>query len=1205
MSKKILERRDSTTDRRTLRTFIANDQRIGIADRRKMRDGKREATLWRSKIAERTIAENALRESEKRYQRITEAITDYIYTVRVTDGCAAETTHGLGCLAVTGYREDEFAEDPFLWVRMVEAEDRPGVEKQARRILAGEDVPPIEHRIVHKNGTLRWVKNIFVPHRDELGVLISYDGLIQDITERKMAEAALHESEEKFRLLSLLSPAGIYMATPSGECLYANDFWCKMAGLAPEEALGMGWIRGIHPDDRQMVLDNWEKMIASRGKWEKEYRFQNREGETTWVYGVAAAQEGSDGNIIRYIGVNIDITERKQAEEELRRQRTLLQNSERISKVGGWEYDIAAKRMIWTDELYRIYGVSPETYDPNPIQKNIAFYAPEDQTTIAAAFQRAIEQGEPYDLQLRFTNATGKQLWVRTIGQPEFIEGRFMRVYGNFMDITERKQAEEARRASQQIIEGIINTIPVRVFWKDRDLVFLGCNAAFARDAGFADPKDIIGKDDYQMGWRDQAELYRGDDRQVIESGCSKLLIEEPQTTPEGSIITLLTSKIPLRGSNGEISGVLGTYMDITERKRTQEALRESEQRLVFHMENSPLAVIEWDMNFNVTRWSGDSERIFGWSAAETIGKPIMDLNIIFEEDIPIVHKTMEHLTGGAAKHVVSSNRNYTKDRQVIYCEWYNSVLLDQQGKMVSVMSQVLDVTERKRAEEALRESEEKFARAFRDAPVWIAITDIADATYLDVNEHMLRVTGFSREEVIGHTAVEIGWMKRGDRARLLNESQDHGRVTDVELTFHAKDGRTLQGLVTGGQIIIGGRPCLLTVTIDITERKRAEAEKEKLEAQNRQLQKAESLGRMAGAIAHHFNNQLGAVMGNLELAMVALSRGAGPVEKLKEAMQAARRAAKVSGLMLTYLGQTRGKREPLDLFETCRRSLPLLQAAVPFEVVLETDLPSPGPTISADANQIQQVLTNLCANAWEAAGDGRGGVHLIVKVVPAADIPAALRFPLDWQPQETTYACLEVADTGCGIAGPDIEKLFDPFYSTKFAGRGMGLSAVITVQSEPGHGSIFRVFFPVSAEAVPRPPEKAVDTPEAKGGGTVLLVEDMDMMRNTTKSMLEFLGFSVLEARDGVEALEVFRQRQDEIRFVLCDLTMPRMDGWETLAALRELAPGIPVILSSGHNEARVMAGDHPRLPEAFLSKPYGFKELREAIASALADKK
>jgi PAS domain-containing protein len=131
----------------------------------------------------------------------------------------------------------------------------------------------------------------------------------------------------------------------------------------------------------------------------------------------------------------------------------------------------------------------------------------------------------------------------------------------NIRDITKRKRTEEALRESQQIIEGIINAIPVRVFWKDKNLVYLGCNTAFARDAGFADPKDIVGKDDYQMGWRDQAELYRCDDRQVIESACPKVAIEEPQTNPEGNTITLLTSKLPLRSSKGEISGVLGTYV--------------------------------------------------------------------------------------------------------------------------------------------------------------------------------------------------------------------------------------------------------------------------------------------------------------------------------------------------------------------------------------------------------------------------------------------------------------------------------------------------------------------------------------------------------------------------------------------------------------------------------------------------------------------
>ena len=165
------------------------------------------------------IADEALRKSEERYKRITEAITDYIYTVRMAEGRAAETTHGPGCLAVTGYRAKEFAEDPFLWFHMVPTEDRPGVEEQALRILTGEYAPPIVHRIVHKNGTVRWVRNTFVPHRDEHGALVSYDGLIQDITELKRAEEALRESEERFKQLFDLMARGvaIYQGVDDGQ----------------------------------------------------------------------------------------------------------------------------------------------------------------------------------------------------------------------------------------------------------------------------------------------------------------------------------------------------------------------------------------------------------------------------------------------------------------------------------------------------------------------------------------------------------------------------------------------------------------------------------------------------------------------------------------------------------------------------------------------------------------------------------------------------------------------------------------------------------------------------------------------------------------------------------------------------------------------------------------------------------------------------
>jgi len=276
------------------------------------------------------------------------------------------------------------------------------------------------------------------------------------------------------------------------------------------------------------------------------------------------------------------------------------------------------------------------------------------------------------------------------------------------------------------------------------------------------------------------------------------------------------------------------------------------------------------------------------------------------------------------------------------------------------------------------------------------------------------------------------------------------------------------------------------------TERRQVEAEKAEIEVRNRQLQKAESLGLMAGAIAHHFNNQLQVVMGNLEMAMDDLPQGANPIEILNEAVQAARRASEVSSLMLTYLGQTPGKQTPLSLSDACRQSLPLLQAKAPKGVVLNADFPSCGPVIRANAGQIRQVLAHLITNAWEAAGQNRGAIGLVVKTVSQADIPALKRFPVDWQPQESVYACLEVADTGCGITHKDIEKLFDPFFTTKFTGRGMGLPVVlgiagahgggITVESDPGRGSVFRIFLPVSTEEVPIPPEKAGKTPKIEG---------------------------------------------------------------------------------------------------------------------------
>jgi CheY-like chemotaxis protein len=279
--------------------------------------------------------------------------------------------------------------------------------------------------------------------------------------------------------------------------------------------------------------------------------------------------------------------------------------------------------------------------------------------------------------------------------------------------------------------------------------------------------------------------------------------------------------------------------------------------------------------------------------------------------------------------------------------------------------------------------------------------------------------------------------------------------------------------------------------------------------------------------------------------------------------------------------------------------------------VVLEAELTTPGPIINANANQVQQVLTNLVPNAFESGGTNRGAVRLSVKKVSAVEIPTRHRFPGNWQPQAQTYASLAVVDAGCGIADAHIDKLFDPFFSTKFTGRGMGLAVVlgivrahagvITVESEQFLGSAFRVFFPVVESVSLHPSEEAKHIRELTGGGTVLVVEDDEPVRKLAATMLTSLGFAVLTAQDGVEAVEIFQQHQGEIRCVLTDLTMPRRNGWETIAALRTLRADLPIILASGYDEATVMAGEHPERPQAILSKPYKLKDLRDALGRAI----
>ena len=389
---------------------------------------------------------------------------------------------------------------------------------------------------------------------------------------------------------------------------------------------------------------------------------------------------------------------------------------------------------------------------------------------------------------------------------------------------------------------------------------------------------------------------------------------------------------------------------------------------------------------------------------------------------------------------------------------------------------------------------------------------DLAPVGYCTISkEGLILEANFTAATLLGSTRNAL--VKQPVTRFIRKEDQDvyylhrrqlfeTGEPQTFELQMVKKDGAPIWVRMEAAVAQDGdGKPVCRIVMSDITDFKRVEVEKVKLEIQNRQLQKAKSLGLMAGAIAHHFNNQLQVVMGSLELSMMNLPMGSGVDKNLTDAMAASRKAAEMSTLMLTYLGQTPGKHEPMDLSEACRRGLILLQAAAPKDTLLKADFPAFGPFIRANAGQIQHVLTNLVTNAWESTGENRRGICLTVKTVSQANIHALNRFPVDWKPRDPAYACLEVADAGCGIAEENIEKMFDPFFSTKFTGRGLGLSValgivrahhgVVTVESEPDRGSIFRVFFPLLVEEVIRQPDNAAQIPETKAGGTLLVVED------------------------------------------------------------------------------------------------------------------
>ena len=679
---------------------------------------------------------------------------------------------------------------------------------------------------------------------------------------------------------------------------------------------------------------------------------------------------------------------------------------------------------------------------------------------------------------------------------------------------------------------------------------------------------------------------------------------------------------------------VLGHAQDITSRVRAEEALRESERRFRSMADTAPvfiwIAGADGQCEFVNKAWLDFSGRTIqqelggGWREG------------LHPEDR---ERGLADFTGAIAgrESFRAEFRMRRADGQYRWILNTGTPRFDSAGQFAGYIGSCLDVTEARQdrealqiardelairvaertaelllTNEALRQSEQHYHVLTNLAPVGIFRTD-AGGRCLYVNERACQICGINPKE-----AGQGPWdriLEPDDRVLLAAEWQKVVKGSgpgSLEHRIVRRDGSTVWALThfaaergAGGDVT----GCIGTVA-DISERKRAEEETRKLEAQVQHAERLQSLGILAGGLAHDFNNLLTIILGNARIARLDLPPGSPAVEHLAEIETATGRAAELTNQMLAYSGKGRFTLQSVDLSRVAEEIANLLQTVIPKTTALQFDLRSDLPAIEADPSQIQRIVMNLITNASEAIGEGGGAIKLSTGVVEADQTYLSGTY-FDDHLAAGRYVYLEVSDTGCGMSPETQAKIFDPFFTTKFTGRGLGLAAAIgivrahrgalKVSSQPDVGSAFRLLFPGTDKTDEVRTEDPAGVQAGQGRGTILVVDDESGMRNLAGAILESAGFTVLTACDGGEAIRVFQRHAGEVAAIVLDLTMPVMNGEEAAAELGRIRAEVPIILSSGYSEHEVAARFAGKGLAGFLKKPYEPAELTEALQRAL----
>jgi PAS domain S-box-containing protein len=1056
-----------------------------------------------------------------------------------------------------------------------------------------------------------------------------------DLGMLRATEEKLREIEDRWRLAVISINAGIWEYNFTTGEMFFSDRWKEIIGFAPEELpneRGEFWVR-IHSDDLERVKQAMSDYLGGQsGSYSVEFRMRCRDGSYKWILSRGRALFDATGKPQRLIGAHSDIDESKRAEAALRSSSARYRMLFESNPSPMWVYDRSTFVFLMVNTAaVRAYGYTREEF----LQMTIF----DLRTSVEAERLREAIAGRPaggheHDpLLWRHLCKDGTEVYAEVATRDYELDGR-PAVLVVAQDVTQRHLAEEQLRSSETRYRTLFESAVEGVYESTAD-GFRSVNPALARMFGFANPAEMLGD-----RRRDFSALYvqpgrRAEFLALMRERDALFDFESEIRRPDGSTRWISENASAVRDRNGQLLYIHGFVSDITDRRQAEDALRSSEERYRVLFENAPVAILEYDFS-PVLRWlrkarengvrdiaayldddaaayAAAMERVelvglnreaMQLVAASSKQEVVESLRAVFIGEAEIGHRSVcRALWEGrnSLEGELTINAIDGMPRRVFYRWWVPS--LGGEASFAWTQIVLVDLTGIKRTEAALAAERERLSVTLRAMAEGVITTDM-QGKVLFLNEAAGQLTGWSEEAAIGRRVDEVCVLRHEKTNAVVTvpvgAALSGANVIELPMDTVLLDRQGVPRLVEGrgapihdlNSQAIGA----VLVLRDVTERAR-------LEGEILRASKLESVGILAGGIAHDFNNLLTVVMGNLTLAMLDSQAMAAAGRWLQDAERGVMRARDLTQQLLTFARGGEPVRSAVRLPEVVREAanFALHGSKVRCEFAIDEDL----WTAEVDKGQIGQVVQNLVINAVQATPEG-GIMHIAMRNEHLSDSGSR---PL----AAGNYLCIEIRDTGSGIRPDHLPRIFDPYFTTKQSGSGLGLATVysiirkhqghIEVESELGHGTVFRFWLPASPEARPALVEQA--SVPANLAGRVLFMDDEEPIRAIAEALLKRLGFEVTTVSDGREAVRVYaegRRNGKSFDVVIMDLTVPGgMGGKAAMAELIKIDPQVKGIVSSGYSSDPVMANYRAHGFRGMVPKPYKLTDLAKTIRTVI----